>query len=144
MNKQSEYSHFKATYDLVNKALEELNLPYDTPCSLAFIAGLQFYEADELTKEKNGFLSQILLKREPKNPFDSNAIEVWVSNFSVMVGHIDRDLAEYIAPVLDKYGHINACVLEPYKGSPWTLTVLLYGNDIPDKVRLYQENPKYC
>ena len=124
----------------VRKALKEMKLPEDTKCVYTPVAGLQFYDADELTDDKNGFLSQVILKREPKNPYDENAIEVYVANGSIMVGHIDRDLACDIAHIIDKFGQINACVLEPYDGEPWSLKLMLYGKDLPDPICI---NPKH-
>lgn len=39
------------------------------------------------------------IKRNPDNPYDTNACEVWIGE--VFIGHIARDLAAVIAPLLD-------------------------------------------
>lgn len=58
------------------------------------VVGVRFY---------NGVISSgevVLLKREPSNPYDSNAIRVDnVAN--VQVGHLPRKLAEKLVPYVD-------------------------------------------
>lgn len=49
------------------------------------------------------------LRRNPENPYDSNAIEVW-ANSSSMVGHLPRETAAKIAPLLDSGVNYQAII----------------------------------
>lgn len=42
------------------------------------------------------------LRRNPLNPYDSNAVEVRRSNNDTMLGHLPKDLAARVAPSLDR------------------------------------------
>ena len=56
------------------------------------------------------------LKREPDNPVDPNAIGVYLDGKSA--GHLPREDAEDIAPVLDAGGHIAIDRFFPVGGGP--------------------------
>jgi hypothetical protein len=45
------------------------------------------------------FGTVLIMKREPKNPYDKNAISIWKG--STMLGYIPRGLAATLAPTLD-------------------------------------------
>lgn len=45
---------------------------------------------------------EVVLRREPSNPYDPNAIAVFIE--SVQVGHIAREVAAQIAPAVDRVG----------------------------------------
>jgi len=64
---------------------------------------------------RNG--AKIILKREPTNPHDSNAIGVyllarvaWVFKTEVQIGYIDRTLAKRLAPIMDDGTEIASTV----------------------------------
>lgn len=95
------------------------------------IAGLQFYDygkVDELTGER--VLPQpgdrLHLVREPANPHDANAVQVWWRN-SRMLGHLPRYTALRIAPLLDAGAAARAYVHHPGDGEAWSLRTLVVG-----------------
>jgi len=45
---------------------------------------------------------QLLLNREPDNPYDPNAIQVLIPAKREMIGYLDRDYARIIAPAFDE------------------------------------------
>ena len=61
----------------------------------AYIVGVQYYAG---TVSRN---EQVRLVREPTNPYDRNAIRV-DNILDVKVGHLPRDKALYLAPLLDR------------------------------------------
>ena len=66
------------------------------------------------------------LVREPANPHDGNAIQVWWRN-SHMLGHLPRYVASEIAPLLDAGVAARAYVAEPGDGEAWSLRALVVG-----------------
>lgn len=64
----------------------------------ASLVGMRFYKPsfDIQTKALN---SKLVLEREPRNPHDSNAIAVSICDEKV--GHINKDAAAIIAPLMD-------------------------------------------
>lgn len=71
----------------------------------AYIVGVQYYAG---TVSRN---EQVRLVREPTNPYDRNAIRV-DNILDVKVGHLPRDKALYLAPLLDRelVHHISGVV----------------------------------
>jgi hypothetical protein len=61
------------------------------------IAGRRPRDEDDLYREKT---TKVRLVREPDNQYDPNAAAV-VTDSGVMVGHVPKDTAKKIAPVLD-------------------------------------------
>ncbi|KAI6135693.1 SNF2 family N-terminal domain-containing protein [Pisolithus croceorrhizus] len=59
------------------------------------VVGVQYY------KGLVGAGEQVTLQREPRNPHDRNAIKV-INIGGTQVGHIPRDIAAQVAPLLDK------------------------------------------
>lgn len=62
-----------------------------------------------------GFLAQdesvaVVLKRDPENQYDSNAVEVHVPALDQMVGHLSREIAARLAPKLDEGVQFNTYV----------------------------------
>ncbi|MGU3454203.1 HIRAN domain-containing protein [Methylobacterium sp. 391_Methyba4] len=95
------------------------------------IAGLQFYDygkVDELTGERVLPLpgDRLHLVREPANPHDENAVQVWWRN-SRMLGHLPRYTALRIAPLLDAGAAARAYVHHPGDGEAWSLRALVVG-----------------
>lgn len=95
------------------------------------VAGLQFYaygQVDELTGER--VIPQpgdrLHLVREPANPHDRNAIQVWWRN-AHMLGHLPRYTAERIAPLMDAGAAARAYVHHPGDGEAWSLRALVVG-----------------
>jgi predicted GIY-YIG superfamily endonuclease len=64
----------------------------------AFLVGMKYYGYD-LQSRGSTRSDTIVLKREPSNRYDSNAIAVVISG--VIAGHLDKKSAEIIAPLLD-------------------------------------------
>ncbi|MEE7462215.1 hypothetical protein MFUR16E_13430 [Methylobacterium fujisawaense] len=95
------------------------------------IAGLQFYDygkLDELTGERVLPLpgDRLHLVREPANPHNENAVQVWWRN-SHMLGHLPRYTALRIAPLLDAGAAARAYVHHPGDGEAWSLRALVVG-----------------
>lgn len=95
------------------------------------VAGLQFYDygkVDELTGERVLPLpgDRLHLVREPANPHDPNAVQVWWRN-SRMLGHMPRFTAERVAPLMDAGAAARAYVHTPGDGEAWSLRALVVG-----------------
>lgn len=95
------------------------------------VAGLQFYaygQVDELTGERILPMpgDRLHLVREPANPHDENAIQVWWRN-AHMLGHLPRYTAECIAPLMDAGTAARAYVHHPGDGEAWSLRALVVG-----------------
>jgi hypothetical protein len=61
----------------------------------------------------------LILKREPNNPHDANAIGVWVKAKAlvffadtVQIGYIGAEVAEELAPIIDRGGKVEARISE--------------------------------
>jgi len=94
--------------------------------------GLQHWEAtpELLRGLKRG--DRLLVRREPDNRFDRNAISVWlpvVNGPAVKLGYVPRRDAQVLAPVFDRGCHVAASVflVAPGKGAieTWTVRVML-------------------
>lgn len=73
------------------------------------VRGLQ-YHTDVDTVKSIAPGEQLILKREPDNPYDPNAIQVVVPATREMIGYLDRDYARIIAPPLDEGDRFAATV----------------------------------
>lgn len=60
------------------------------------------------------------LRRDPKNPHDENAVQVWVNNGTSMVhlGYIKATENKPLAQIMDKNGQIKPASLVFFKGMP--------------------------
>ncbi|KAG6887502.1 hypothetical protein C0992_012023 [Termitomyces sp. T32_za158] len=89
------------------------------------VVGIQYY------KGLVGPGEQVMLIREPRNPYDSNAIQV--KNISqVQVGHLPRNVVTKLAPLLDNRlvtveGVMNDGNLTGRAGYTLSITLLIYG-----------------
>lgn len=95
------------------------------------VAGLQFYDyagVDELTGEPliPAAGNRLSLVREPENPHDPNAIEVWWRN-GVRLGHLPRRVAAELAGSLDAGVGLRAYVAHGGDGEAWSARALLVG-----------------
>jgi hypothetical protein len=70
------------------------------------------FEALELL----GFGSPLILKREPENAYDENAIQVWTSD--ILLGYIAREYASDWAPAFDSDGVPTASLTFGSEGRP--------------------------
>lgn len=66
----------------------------------------------------------LILKREPANPHDNNAIGVWVTARALVVfsseaqiGYLSADVAREVAPYMDKGGKITAKISDVTGGT---------------------------
>ncbi len=73
--------------------------------------GIQHYRGIVNKKEA------LVLERQPSNPYDANAIRVLNTSLA-QVGHIPRDTAAVLAPLMDKH----KIVLEAETGANVTAT----------------------
>ena len=66
------------------------------------------------------FSSQpLILKREPNNRYDKNAVGVWIKRkvflffeSEIQIGYLSAELAEDIAECMDSGGTVEACISE--------------------------------
>lgn len=66
----------------------------------------------------------LILKREPKNPYDANAVGVWVLarvllfiTSEVQIGYLNKDVAREVAPHMDAGGRVTAKISEVTGGT---------------------------
>ncbi|GJE79476.1 MULTISPECIES: HIRAN domain-containing protein [Methylorubrum] len=95
------------------------------------IAGLQFYDyglTDELTGEPLIPVAgdHLHLVREPANPYDLNAVEVWRRN-GIRLGHLPRFVAAEVAGPLDAGVALRTYVANGGDGEAWSARELLVG-----------------
>lgn len=113
--------------------------PSGLPIGLVPVAGLQFYEwmrRDPVSgRIMPTYCQRLELVREPNNRADPNAIRVLCNNGSAMLGHIPRDIAEDLAPVMDRGTIIRAYVAHPGNGETWSLKVALISEALPETLR---------
>lgn len=95
------------------------------------IAGLQFYDyhrhdedLDVIVMPADG--DRLQLVRDPENPHDGNAIRVVWRN-DRQLGHVPRDLARDVAPLLDAGAPGRAYVVDAGDGGAWSCRALIVG-----------------
>src|SRR5271166_924931 len=74
------------------------------------VAGSHFY-ADALQDPRFKTGSPALLRPEPDNPYDPNAVGVWDGSGSVQVGHIPADLSAEVASRIESGEQLVGFVL---------------------------------
>jgi hypothetical protein len=83
----------------------------------ANIVGSSFYPnaANIIARLRPG--AKLVLEREPKNPYDKNAIAVYFrfSGMDTKLGHLSRGLAELLAPKIDAGVEVR-CTKAPIVG----------------------------
>ena len=64
------------------------------------------------------------MKREPNNPHDKNAISVWIKARAlvlfadtVQIGYLGAEVAEELAPIIDRGGKVEAKITEVTGGT---------------------------
>ena len=109
------------------------------------LAGLQFYDYRErhpldVHAEIEPEIDEPLeLVRRPENDYDTNAIEVWFRNQQYQLGHIPRDLAAQLAPLLDKGVILDTRTARKDRGLEWSLVVSIYADIVYDEPELAPE-----
>jgi SWI/SNF-related matrix-associated actin-dependent regulator of chromatin subfamily A3 len=81
------------------------------------IVGIRYYDGYATVGE------QVMVKREPGNPYDSNAIRV-NNVHGTQIGHLPRNLAAKLAPYMDSRSLILEGTIAGEKGS-WDCPILL-------------------
>jgi hypothetical protein len=51
--------------------------------------------------DASGEALPVILRRNPDNPYDANAVEIHVPALGAMVGHLPKNVAAKLAPALD-------------------------------------------
>ena len=91
-----------------------------------YIVGVQYYSG---TVSRN---EQVRLVREPKNPYDRNAIQV-NNILDIKVGHLPRDKVLYLAPMLDrKLVHHASGVVTTGANNKYSIPVTLFLWGLPE------------
>lgn len=72
------------------------------------------------------------LKRNPANPYDTNAIEVHVEPYPGMIGHLPAPDAAWLAPALDagKQWYIAEVEVLPHKTNPGAKLLLVEDTNV--------------
>lgn len=81
----------------------------------------------------------LFLDREPKNPYDRNAIAVVTSDNEKKIGYINSELASRLAPLMDRGHFIDCCVADITGGAPgesFGVNIRLTVNDPVSKAAL--------
>ncbi len=92
------------------------------------IHGSHYYQCfDLLAEDKIALDEQLILKREPSNPHDENAIEVYTL-FKAKLGYIPRRNNRVIANLMDRGETVTATVtgVNPFIWEPVTIRVELH------------------
>ncbi|KAG4421654.1 hypothetical protein IFR04_005154 [Cadophora malorum] len=100
------------------------------------IVGIRYYSGYATPGE------QVMIKREPGNPYDSNAIRI--NNVQgTQIGHLPRDLASKLAGFLDSRAIILEGILAGEKGQ-WDCPIRLrvYGPGDPAERKVLEDNMK--
>lgn len=101
------------------------------------VAGLQFYDYathDDLIGEViPAFGDRVQLVRQPYNRHDRNAVQVMWRDSRVMLGHLPREVAADLAPMMDAGALLRGYVLTGGDGSAWSAAVAICGDAIPRK-----------
>ena len=111
--------------------IELANLSLGGPWFTTQVAGMQFYDyarhdadLDVIVMPENG--DRLQLVRDPENPHDGNAIQIHWRN-THMLGHVPRDLARDVAPLLDAGAPGRAYVIDAGDGEAWSCRALIVG-----------------
>jgi SWI/SNF-related matrix-associated actin-dependent regulator of chromatin subfamily A3 len=75
-----------------------LCLSVDAGSANAEIVGIKYYSGI-ISPGETG-----TVRRQPRNPYDANAIAVYTPQGGVQVGHIKREVAAVLAPLMDSAG----------------------------------------
>ncbi|KAI1094882.1 SNF2 family N-terminal domain-containing protein [Rostrohypoxylon terebratum] len=90
------------------------------------IVGVRFYQGMVNQNEK------VILRREPSNPYDSNAIRV-DNVMRSQIGHIPRNIASKIAPYMDNGDIVlDAIITGPKSAYVVPVLLLFYGTSDPE------------
>lgn len=73
-----------------------------------FYTGL-YSQPKKLAKIISG--RRVILKREPHNPYDANAVKVYVFGLEDYIGYIPKEIAGRLAPILDRGSRYESYVL---------------------------------
>lgn len=110
--------------------LEAARIEAGEPWTATHVAGLQFYDYDRDDglegRVRPAVGDRLHLVREPDNPHDPNAVEVWWRN-QYKMGHLPRSLARLVAPEMDEGKPLRAYVWNGGDGYAWSVDVLLVG-----------------
>jgi hypothetical protein len=85
---------------------------------VAGVAGARHHHAEALASEDVGPGRRLVLRRDPANPHDPNAIAVDPAGGGEQIGWVPRELAAELAPDLDAGRPWSAIVLREYRASP--------------------------
>ncbi|RYH06525.1 HIRAN domain-containing protein [Tropicimonas sp. IMCC6043] len=118
--------------------LAEFGEDPELPQARIFIAGLQYYDynaVDDILgriRPKRG--DRLQLVRQPENPYDGNAVEVWWRNGRLQLGHLPRDVATKVAPLIDAGDAIRCYAVNSGNGESWSVQALLISEHLPEEL----------
>ena len=104
MNEQTNHSSGSGYWiDSLQRACSGASSPHASDREIeTTVVGVTF-EGRQAVVAKLCYGEKILLRREPNNPYDSNAIRVERLDRE-QIGYINRDLADELAPTFDAHG----------------------------------------
>lgn len=107
----------------------------DLPYICQPIAGLQYYDFNKLD-ELIGWIrptrgDRLQLVRRPANPYDENAVEVHWRNGQFHLGHLPREIARVVAPLLDEGRTVRCYAMNSGNENAWSLWALLVAECLP-------------
>lgn len=110
----------------------------DLPYVCLPIAGLQYYDYDTVDELIGRILpkrgDRLQLVRQPDNPHDGNAVEIRWRNGRLLLGHLPRDPARQIAPLLDAGRSIRCYAMNPGDGAGWSVCAVLASECLPENM----------
>ena len=106
-------------YTLFDDEGEEFLRPRDPAleakdCRLCHVAGVT-YRSDTLQKASFGPGSRVVLKRDPRNPYDKNAVGVWDGRGRVQAGWVPAHVCTGVAAEMRAGKRLDALVVREYK-----------------------------
>lgn len=108
----------------------------ETPHVCLPVAGLQYYDYDRLDdllgRLRPSAGDRLQLVRQPQNPYDANAVELRWRNGQFLLGHLPRQIAAQISPLIDAGQAIRGYALNPGTGQSWSVWVVLVSPSFGD------------
>lgn len=108
----------------------------ETPHVCLPVAGLQYYDYNRLNdllgRLRPSAGERLQMVRQPENPYDANAVELRWRNGQFQLGHLPRQIAAQISPLIDAGHAIRGYALNAGTGHSWSVWVVLLSPSLGD------------